>query len=173
MRPSRSPSSQRGPDPVVAGGRRVPLVENEVQDRDYGRHALAELNPARDFEGYTRLGQRPLRPDDALGDGRLGDEEGTGDFLGRQPPKQSERQGYSRLLREDWMAGDKQEAQEVVADRVIERRVECLGSNFLPLIEPAAYLILLALEALAPPQEVDRVVLAGREEPGRRLVGNA
>ena len=43
----------------------------------------------------------------------------------------------------------------------------------LPCFELAAELLVLALEHLAPPQQVDRAVLRGRHEPGARVVGDA
>jgi hypothetical protein len=59
-----------------------------------------------------------------LGDGRLGGEEGSGDFVCRQPAEQAERERDARLGREDGVAGREDEAQEVVAHLVIEGRVE-------------------------------------------------
>ena len=100
MRPRRSASSQSaGPHPVVAGGRRVALVEDEVDDLEHRRQAGGELGAARHLERDVLLGERPLGPDDALGDRRLRDEEGAGDLVGRQPAEQAQRERDPRLGR--------------------------------------------------------------------------
>ena len=94
-----------------------------------------ELGPARDLEGDPLLGERPLGPDDALGDGRLRDEERARDLLGRQTTEQAERERDARLGGKHRMAGREHETQEVVADVVVEGRVEirrgrsCLASS--------------------------------------------
>ena len=85
------------PHPVVAGGRRVALVEDEVDDLQHRGEALGKLGAARHLEGDALLGQRALGADDALGDRRLGDEEGARDLVGRQAADQAQRQGDARL----------------------------------------------------------------------------
>ena len=69
--------------PVVSGGRRVALIEDEVDHIEHRRQPGRAVVPARDLEGNARLAQRPLGPDDALGNGRFGDEKGSGDLVGR------------------------------------------------------------------------------------------
>src|SRR5437899_8539111 len=56
--------AQRRAHPLVAGGRRVALVEDEIDDLEHRREARSELGPARDFERDARLAQGPLGPDD-------------------------------------------------------------------------------------------------------------
>ncbi len=107
--------------PVVTGGRRVALVEDEVH-LEHRRQTGGELRPAGDLEGDARLG--PLGPDDSLGDGRLRDEECTRDLLGRQTSEQAERERNARLARKNRMSGYEHEAQEVVADVIVDRGVE-------------------------------------------------
>ena len=63
--------AERGPHPVVTGGRRVALVEDEVDDLEHRRQAGGKLGPAGDLEGNLLFGERPLGPDDPLGDRRL------------------------------------------------------------------------------------------------------
>ena len=145
--------AERGSHPVVAGGRRVALVEDEVDDLEHRRQTGGELGPAGDLEGDARLGEGPLGPDDALGDGRLRDEERARDLLGRQAAEQAERERDARLGREHRMAGREHEAQEVVADVVVERGVEIRRGRLLLGLELATELLVLALEQLVPAQD--------------------
>src|SRR4029078_2916772 len=68
--------------PVIAGGRRVPLVEDQVDDRQHPRESLAELGPAWYLEGDALFRQSALGAHDALGDCRLGYEESARDLAG-------------------------------------------------------------------------------------------
>src|SRR5438105_3277953 len=76
--------AERGPHPVLAGGRRVAFVEDQVDDLEHRRETGGELVCPGDFEGDARRGEGAFGPDDSLGDGRLRDEECTRDLLGRQ-----------------------------------------------------------------------------------------
>ena len=165
--------AERRPHPVVAGGRRVALVEDEVDDLEHRRQPRGELVAARHLERDLRLGQRPLGADDALGDGRLRDEERARDLLGRQAAEQAERERDARLGGEHRMAGGEHEAQQVVADVVVERGVEIRHGHLLLRLELVAELLVLALEQLAPAQQVDRAMLGGGHEPGARVVRDA
>ena len=62
-------------------------------------------------------------PDDALGDSRFGDQERTCDLFGSQTSEQAERERNARLGRENRMTGDEYEAQEIVADVIVNRDV--------------------------------------------------
>ena len=138
--------AERRSHPVVAGGRRVALVEDEVDDLEHRRQPGGALGPAGDLEGDVRLGEGPLGPDDALGDRRLRDEERARDLLGRQAAEQAERERDARLGGEHRMAGGEHEAQEVVADVVVERGVEVRRGRLLPGLELVPELLVLALE---------------------------
>ena len=72
------------------------------------------------------------------------------------------------------MAGGEDQAQQVVADVVVERGVE-IRAAALPRrgSSSRAELLVLALEPLAAPQHVDRAVLRGGHEPGARVVRDA
>ena len=72
--------AERGPHPVFARRRGVALIEDEVDDLEHRRQTRGALGAARNLEGNALLGERPLGADDALSDGRLGDEEGAGDL---------------------------------------------------------------------------------------------
>ena len=108
----------------------------------------ASSSPRGHLERDVRLGEGPLGPDDPLGDGRLRDEERARDLLGRQAAEQAERERDARLGREHRMAGREHEAQEVVADVVVERGVEIRRGRLLPGLELATELLVLALEPL-------------------------
>ena len=93
------------PDQVVAGGRRIALVEDQVEDVEHRRQPLGAVRAARHLERHAGLRQRALGAHDALRDGRLGDEEGAGDLLGGQAAEQPQRQRDARLGRKHRMAG--------------------------------------------------------------------
>ena len=105
-----------------------------------------QLGAARHLERHLRLGQRALGADDALGDGRLGDEEGAGDLVGRQAAEQAQRQRDPRLGGQHRVAGDEHQAQQVVADVVVQGRVEVRRRPRCDL-ELAAELLVLAAES--------------------------
>jgi hypothetical protein len=165
--------AERGPHPVVSRGRRVAFVEHEVDDFEHRRQAGGAPFPARDLEGDARFGQGPLGPDDPLGDGRLGDEERTRDLVGRQAAEQAEGERDAGLGGKHRMAGREHEAQEVVADVVVDRGFEIRHRRLQPGKGRSTELLVLALEQLAPAQPVDRAIPGGGHEPGARVVRNA
>ena len=174
MRPSRSASSQScGPHPVVARGRRVALVEHEVDHLEHRREPRGALGAARDLERNARLGQRALGADDALRDGRLRHQKRARDLVGGQAAEQAQRQRDPRLGREHRMARGEHQPQQIVADVVVDRLVDVLQRRFLLGLELAAELFVLALRELAAAQPVDRAVLGGGHQPRARLVRNA
>jgi len=144
----RIPAERRS-HPVVPGGRRVPLVEDEVDDLEHRRQTGAEFGAAGDLEGGALLGEGPLGPDDALGDGRLRDEERPRDLLGRQTAEQAECERNARLGREHRMTRYEHEAQEVVANVGVDRGVEIRRGHLLLGLDLATELLVLALEQLA------------------------
>ena len=165
--------AQRRPHPVVSRRRRIALVEDEVDHLEHRRQAGGPLRAARDFERDARLGERPLGTNDALGDGGLRDQERAGDLPGGQAAEQAQRQRQARLGGEHRMAGGEDEAQQVVADVVVDGGVEIRAGARLPALELAADLLVLAPEPLTPAQDVDRPALRGGHEPRPRVVGDA
>ena len=139
--------AQRRPHPVVAGGGRVALVEDQVDDLEHRGQAGRELVAARNLEGHPRLGQRPLGPHDPLGHGRLRDQERARDLLGRQPAEQPQGERDARLGGQHRVAGGEHQAQQVVADVVGRRGLEVGRGHLLPGLHLAAELLLLALAA--------------------------
>ena len=107
MRPSRSASSQSaGPHPVVAGGRGVALVEDQVDDLEHRGEARGELGAARHLE-RARCASASVRLARTMrwAIGRLGHEEGARDLVGGQAAEQAQRERDARLGREHRVAG--------------------------------------------------------------------
>src|SRR5262245_55860116 len=71
------------------------------------------------------------------------------------------------------MARGEYQAQQVVADVVVERRIQIGPAGFLLDFELAADLLVLALEELLAAQEIDRAMLGGGHQPRARIVGDA
>ena len=112
--------AEGGAEPVVAGGGGVAFVEDQVDDFEDGGEAGGELGAAGNFEGDVGFGEGAFGADDALGDGGLGDEEGAGDLVGGEAAEQAEGEGDAGFGGEDGVAGDEDEAEEVVADGVVD-----------------------------------------------------
>src|SRR5262249_10508514 len=128
------------------------------------------IRPARHFEWYFCLGERALRPYDALRDRRLCCEKRARDLVRRQPADQSQRQRNARFRREHRMAGREHETQQVVTDVLVESSIEVWG---LLLVHLAPDLLVLALDQPGAPPCIERAVLRRGHEPGARIVGNA
>src|SRR5437867_5886302 len=122
---------------------------DEVDDLEHRRQTGGEFGAAGDLEGGALLGEGPLGPDDALGDGRLRDEERPRDLLGRQTAEQAECERNARLGREHRMTRYEHEAQEVVANVGVDRGVEIRRGHLLLGLDLAPELLVLALEQLA------------------------
>src|SRR2546428_8790771 len=168
--------AESGPHPVLARGRRVAFVEDEVDDLEHRRETRGKLVLARYLERDSRLGERALGADDALGDRRLRDEEGARDLVGREAAEQAPSEGGARLGREHRMAGDEHEAQLVVADVVVhaldQGGFEIRRRYLLLELHLAGQLFVLALEELVAAEVIERSVLRRRHKPGARVVRN-
>ena len=158
--------AQRWPHPILARGGRVALVEHEVDHVEHRGEAQVELRAARHLERHVRLRQRPLGADDALGDGRLGDEKRARDLVGGEPAEQAQRQGDARLGGQHRMAGREDQPQQVVADVVIQGRHEvCRGLGAAGFQVPRELLVF-PDQAGAPTHLVDGAVLRRCHQPG-------
>src|SRR2546427_1593448 len=163
--------AQRRADPILARGRGVPLVEDQVdhlEDRSEARHALG---PAPDLEPHVRFSEGPFRPDDALGDARNRDEEGPRDLLSRQAAEDAKSERDTCVFGEDRMARHEDEAEEIVPEFLVDRRVQVLA--YLIPLDNASELSVLALERLAASDQVGRAMLRGRHQPGARSLWHA
>src|SRR5262245_46417333 len=109
-----------GAHPFVTGGRRVTLVEHQVDDLQHRCQTGGELGSPRDLEGHACFGKCPLGADDSLSNGRLRDEKCVRNLLRRQTSQKAECESDARIGRENRMAGCKHEAEDVVAYLFIE-----------------------------------------------------
>ena len=103
----------------------------------------------------------------------VGNEEGARDLLGRQAADQPERERDARFGGEDRMAGGEHEAEEVVADVVVDGGVEIGHGHLLLGLELVAELLVLAIEQRSPAQQVDGAMLRGGHQPGAGVVRDA
>src|SRR5207245_16779 len=117
--PARCSATSR-PHPYITGRGRVALVEYEVQHLEHGRQPGGQLDAAGDLERHARFAERPLGPDDALRDRRLRNEKRPGDLVGRETTQEAERKCHACLGREHRMAGGENQAQEIVADVIVD-----------------------------------------------------
>ena len=113
--------AERRPHPVVAGGGRVALVEDEVDDLEHGRRAArrARLRPAPRTAPAPRracawrarsAGRRSARARGTRGRSRRV----------VSAAEQAQRQRHARLRRQHRVAGGEDQAQQVVADVVVD-----------------------------------------------------
>src|SRR5260370_16420338 len=82
----------------------------------------------------------------------------------RQASKNAKCERNPGLLGQDRMAGYEDEAEEIVSDLLVDRRVQVQA--FPSPLGMASHLFVLALEHLAASDEVDRAVLRSPHEPG-------
>jgi hypothetical protein len=161
---------------VTAGGkqsRRNSRYRTRNPDLEHRGEAGGQLLAARHFEGDLLLGQRLLGPHDALGDGRLGHEEGARDLLRGQAAEEPEGERDASLGGEHRMAGDEHQAQEVVAHVLVDRGLQVRHGQFLPDLHLAAHLLQLAVAAPVAAQDVDGAALRGGHQPGARVLRDA
>ena len=115
------------------GGRRVALVEDQVQHVQHDTQPLGAFGLGRqgerDITGLDRL----LGPADALRHRRLRHQEGGGDLCGRETADRSQGERELRRRRQRGMAAQEEERQRVVAVgeqfRIRRRRDERVGRN--------------------------------------------
>src|SRR5262249_3690148 len=70
------------------------------------------------------------------------------------------------------MTADKDQAQQVIADRIINRRFELASDLVQPSVDLPPKLLVLALEHLVPAKQIYGTVLGGGHQPGARLIRN-
>src|SRR5713101_9661862 len=148
------------PQPVIASRRRVALVENEIDDLEHRRQTFGQLRPARNFEGNVFFSESPFGTDNTLSDSRFRNEKCPSDFLSRQASEQAKRERNASLGREHRMARDKNKAEKIVADFIIQTRRE-IRHRHLPDRDLAAKFLVLALEQLVATKTVDSPILGG------------
>jgi hypothetical protein len=158
--------AQRGPHPVVPGGGRVALVEDQVDDLEHGGQPGRPLRRARHLERHLLTGQRALGADDPLRDRGLGQQVGAGDLGGGQAAEHAQGQGDPGRGREYRVAGGEHQPQKVILDLVRVGRREP-GSVCLCFQVPAQ-LGVPALEFPVAPEQVHGPALGDGHQPGSR-----
>ena len=109
--------AQLAADERVAGGRVIALIEHQVQHAQHGLQALGEAVRGRNLVRDAGLADLALRPDEALGERRLGHEEGASDLGRREPAERAQGQGDRGLGRERRVAAGEDQPELVVRDR--------------------------------------------------------
>lgn len=148
------------------------LVEHEIDHLEHGLEALGAVDGARHRERDPRIRERTLRAYDPLPDRRLRDDERARDLRGGQPPDEPQRQRDALLGRQDRMARGEHQAQEIVADVVVERIGDGVGA--VAWLAPIAReLGVLGVDDPGAAHVVERAPLRGRHQPRARVVGHA
>ena len=102
---------------MIAGRGRVSLVEDQVDHGQHKRQPVGQLRVAGHPVGDAGRADLPLRPDQALGHGRLGHEEGTGDLGGLEPGDEPEGERNPGLGGKCGMTAGEDQPQPVVVQR--------------------------------------------------------
>ena len=100
----------------VARGRGVALVEDQVEDLEDAVEPLRQELEVRDPVRDAGVADLPLRPDEALGERRLRDEEGPGDLGRRQAAERPQGQRDAAVQRQRRMAAGEDQPEPVVGD---------------------------------------------------------
>jgi len=103
-------------DQCVAGARGVPLVEDQVQDGEHRRQALRKQVVGGNAVRDACLADLFLGPNEALGQGRLRNEEGSSDLGGGEASQRSERERDLCLGGERWVTTGEHEPKAIVRD---------------------------------------------------------
>jgi hypothetical protein len=117
-------AAELGPHPVLASGGRVALVEDEVDDLEHATQARQAILANRDLERDAGPGDGLFGPHDALGDRRLGDDIGPGYLGHREPADETKGKRHPGRHRQNWVAGDEDQADPVVVDLLARHRAE-------------------------------------------------
>ena len=169
---------QLAPDEPIAGRRVVALVEDEVEHPQHAVEPLRQGVVRRDAIRDARVADLALRPDEPLGERRLGHEEGPGDLGRREPAERPQRQRHPGVHRQGRMAAREDQPQAVVRDRAHAGlpfdgrvRVDCLELR----LDRRVALEQLLLLGEPPPatQPVDRPVPGRGRDPRPGVVGHA
>ena len=125
VQPLRDPDrldGQVGVDEVRAAGRRVPLVEGEVQDVPHRVQPPREIRRGRCLEAGPGPAQGGLRAADPLRHGGLGDQEPRGDLRRGQSGDRPQGQGDLRALAQRGVGTEQQHLHRVVIVAGVRRR---------------------------------------------------
>ena len=143
--PSLIASSQRSPRTTSgAGGRRVALVEDEVEHGEHRAKPLGQQVVGGHAEGDARGADLALGPDEPLRHRRLGYEKGVRDLGRRQAADLAKGERDPTLRREGRVAAREHEREPVVRDCGYVLLLDRHG------LEPREKLRLLTEDSIAP-----------------------
>ena len=133
----------------------------------------ASSSPRGTSKGTCACSQGPLGPHDALGDGRLGGQEGPGDLVGGEAAEQAQGERHPRLGGEHRVAGHEHQAQQVVAHG--RRKAASKSGHALcrRISSSCAQLLVLARQRCRRRSRSMARCLASGHQPGARVVGDA
>ena len=161
--------AQIRPRPGVALGGGIPLVEDQVDDRQHVVEAVRAFLTGRQFQGDAGVREGAFGPGDPPDHGRLRDQEGTGDLGAGQAADQPEGECRAGLRGEQGVAGEQDQPQHVVLHVVHQLRrlrhrvlLQVVGELRKPPAQTggASYLI-------------DAAAAGDGEQPGLRLTRDA
>ena len=152
--------AQLAPHERLARGRRVALVEDQVDRGEHRRQPVRQLLVLRHPVGDAGVGDLALGAHEPLGHRRLGDEERARDLRHRQPAERAQRERHARLGGERRVAAGEHQPQAVVG------HLSLLLREGLELAE-------LRRQHARPPQPVDRLVPRGGGDPRTRIARDA
>src|SRR5207253_8842454 len=107
-----------------------------------------------------------------LGDVWVWNEEGSRDLLGLQTSDQTKRERNLCLGCEHGMARDEDQAQQVIAEIVVESRIQIWHGPLLR-TKLATKLLVLALEQSISAEVINRPMFRRGHQPGARVIGDA
>ena len=150
----------------LARRRPVALVEDEVEDLEDAVEPLGQQMVRRHAVRDPGVADLPLGADQALGEGRFGDEERARDLRGLEPAERAQGQGDPRVHRQRRVAAREDQPESIVVDRHRHRPPLRFGRRQLLVDEPLATQLLRLLDQ--PPRSsepVDRPVACRRRDP--------
>ena len=152
-----------------ARGRRVALVEHEIDHAQHGVEPLGQLGPRRHLIRNARVADLCLRADDALRQRGRRREKRLRDLLRRQTADLAQRERHLRIGRQGRVAAREDEAQPIVFDALFVRPRRGVDDGDVRFVAD----VVERVETLAPAHAVDRLEASGRHQPRARIGGHA
>ena len=145
---------------IGPGGRRVSLVEDQVEHGEHRVEAVGQFVCVRRADGNARVAHLALGPHQPLRHRGLGDDERAGDLGRLEPADQTQRQGNLRVQRQGRVATREDQRQALVRDHHLVNLV-VVGHNG---VESRTLLQHAGLHARAA-QQVQGAVAGDRDDP--------
>ena len=157
----RSTEPDRFVGEIAAGWRgRVPLVEDQIHDREHRDEAVGQQVVGRHPERDRRRGDLPFRAREALAHRRFRHDERTGDLVGGQAAEGSQGERDLRLDRQRRMATHEDQLEPLVGKRRGRHRF---------LLRLRGEQLRLRGERALPSDAIDRPVPCGAHGPSGRV----